>query len=126
MGLYSGWEMKKKVTVTVCGELVPHTAVLAHVSGICITDPHSGGLSYWQETSNSVQRSRTATHPLCDLGKLSKRYLLSLVCKTKGLYWMIFETPSRSDTSMTNFTWPIIRIPRMAGTQKKGEWLHIN
>lgn len=45
-GTVLGWEMKKKVTVTVCGELVSHTALFAHVSGICITDPHSGGLTY--------------------------------------------------------------------------------
>ena len=35
----------------VCGDLVPHIAVLAHISGIANNDPHPCGMASWQESS---------------------------------------------------------------------------
>lgn len=40
--------------MSLCGDLGPHIAILARVSGIGINDSYPGCLAQWQETVNLV------------------------------------------------------------------------
>lgn len=78
----------KKVNVTVWGELVSHVALVVHSRMLELPILNQVVGHCGKRTPDSSQRPRTATSPSCDLGILSKLYLLSLLCKTKRLCLM--------------------------------------